>query len=70
MRGFNARIHMDGLSVCPEILESVWCQFCVPNSVLYVSMSKVMLQRPGIVASVRQGIATSVPQHVRVDWER
>ncbi len=36
---------------------------------LDISMTKIRLQCPGIVASVGERVATSMPKHVRVRFE-
>jgi hypothetical protein len=38
----------------------------VPNRVLNVFVSEVRLQRPRVVASVGECVATGMPQHVRM----
>jgi hypothetical protein len=53
----------------PEVFEPVRGQFGVPNRVLNVPMAKVRLQRPRVMARIRQGEAASVPEHVRVGLE-
>jgi hypothetical protein len=53
----------------PEVLEPHRRQFCVPHGVLNVSVTKVRLQRPGIVPLVGQRVTTGVPEHVRERFE-
>jgi hypothetical protein len=54
-------------SIPPESFESVRCQGGVSGRVL-VAMPQVGLQRPGIVAIVRQLVAARVPKHVGVGF--
>ena len=54
-----------GSDLPPEILESVRRQFGVPDGVLNVLVPQVGLQRPGILAVVRELVAARVAQHVR-----
>jgi hypothetical protein len=53
----------------PEVLEPIGRQLGVAHRVLDVLVTEPRLQRPGIVACIRQGIAAAVPQHVRKDRE-
>ena len=48
--------------VLPKPVEPTRCHLRVPNSVLYLPVSEIMLQRAGIVACVGQLEAASVPQ--------
>jgi hypothetical protein len=52
-----ARRHLWGKFSAPEVLKPIRCQFGVPNGVLNVFVTEPSLQRPGIVARVRQGVA-------------
>mgnify|MGYP003382024122 CR=1 FL=1 len=52
--------------VPPEPLEPVRRKLRVPHRVVDVLVSKVMLQRPGVVAIVGQLEPAGVPEHVRV----
>jgi hypothetical protein len=36
-----------------------------PNRVLDVFVAEPRVQRPGVVAGVRQGVAAAMPQHMR-----
>jgi hypothetical protein len=53
----------------PEILETVWRKLGVLHCVLDVLVPKIGLQRSGIVTVVRQLVAASMSQHVRVNLE-
>ena len=50
----------------PEILEARRRQLGIAHRVLDVLVAKPSLQRPRVVAGVRQGVAAAMPQHVRV----
>jgi hypothetical protein len=65
-----ARWHLCGKLSSPEVLNPIRCQLRVPNGVLDVFVAEPSLQRPGIVARVRQGVAAAVSQHVRMDRKR
>jgi hypothetical protein len=54
----------------PEVLKPIRCQLGVPNSVLDVFVAEPSLQRTGVVAGVRQGVAAAMAQHVRMDRKR
>jgi len=56
-------------SLSPEIPESSRRQFGVAHRVLDIAVTEVGLQRPRVVALVRQGEAAGVPEHVRVGLE-
>src|SRR5262245_47527871 len=51
----------------PEVLESVRRQLGVAHRVLDVLVTKVRLQRAGIVASIGQRVTGRVAEHVRLD---
>ena len=51
----------------PEVLKSIRRKFGVTHRVLDVFVAEPRLQRPGVVAGVRQGIAAAMPQHVRME---
>src|SRR5262249_42037983 len=53
----------------PEVLKSIRRKFGVTHRVLDVLVAEPSLQRPRVVAGVSQGIATCVPEHVRMDRE-
>src|SRR5262249_5858683 len=53
----------------PEVLKSIRRKFGVAHCMLDVAMAEPGLQRPRVVAGVSQGIATCVPEHVRMDRE-
>src|SRR5262249_44697383 len=53
----------------PEILEAIGRELGVAHGVLNIAMAEPSLQRSGVVASIGQGIAASMPQHVREDLE-
>jgi hypothetical protein len=50
----------------PKVFEPVRCQLGVPHRVLNVSVPEPSLQRPGVVAGVREGVAAAMLQHVRM----
>ena len=50
--------------VLPESVEPVWCKLGVPDRVLDVLVSQVMLDRPGVVAVVGELETTGVAEHV------
>ena len=56
-------------SVLPEIFESARRQVRVLRGVLYVVMTEVHLNRPSILAIIREVIAASMSQLVRVHGE-
>src|SRR5215831_13453374 len=56
-------------NLTPEILEPVRRKLSVAHCMLDVAMAEPGLQRPCVVAGVSQGIATCVPEHVRMDRE-
>src|SRR6516164_8888842 len=56
-------------SVPPKVLESVGRHFGVPDRVLDVLVSKVVLQGARVVAIVRELEPTGMAKHVRVDRE-
>src|SRR5262249_25631335 len=60
---------MRGANLTPEVLEPIRRKFGVAHGVLDVAMAEPGLQRPRVVAGVSQGIATCVPEHVRMDRE-
>src|SRR5262249_41074573 len=69
-------IRRGGASTCrsdrrlsPEVLKSIRRKFGVAHCMLDVAMAEPGLQRPRVVAGVSQGIATCVPEHVRMDRE-
>jgi hypothetical protein len=53
----------------PEVAEAGRRKFGIANRVLDVLVPEPSLQRPGIVACIRQGIAAAVPQHVGKNGE-
>src|SRR6516165_6525338 len=57
------------LSIPPKVLEAVGRQFGVPDGVLDVLVSKVVLQGPRVVTIVGQLKPASMAKHVRVDGE-
>src|SRR5262249_41059475 len=56
-------------SIPPKVLEPVGRQFGVPDRVLDVLVSKVVLQGPRVVAIICELEPTGVAKHVRVDGE-
>jgi hypothetical protein len=56
-------------ALLPEILKPSLRKLCVANRVLDRLMPKPILNCPRIVASVGQGVAAAVPQHVSMDLE-
>jgi len=54
----------------PEILKAGRAQFGISNCVLDVLVAQVRLQGAGVVSSVGQRVPASMPQHVRVYFER
>jgi len=62
------RIRPHGL-VSPESLEAVWCERSVASSVLNVLVSEIGLKRAGIVAVVRELIATGMAEHMGVSFD-
>ena len=54
-------------SVPPEPLEPLGRQFSIPHGVLDVLVPEVVLDRPGVVAVVRQFEAAAVAEHVGMD---
>jgi hypothetical protein len=50
----------------PEILKAIGRKLGIPDGVLDVLVPEPCLQRTGVVARVRQGVATAVAQHVRM----
>src|SRR5215469_9209677 len=54
----------------PEILEPIDGQLGIPDGVLDVLMTEVMLERASIVPIVRKLVSAGVPEHVRVNSER
>jgi hypothetical protein len=54
----------------PEVLKSIRGQLGVTYRVLDVFVAEPRLQCPGVVAGISKRVAATVPQHVRVDWER
>jgi hypothetical protein len=67
VRSSSAR---ENISLTPEILEPHRRQLRIPHRMLDVSMSKVSLEGSRVVASVRQRVAASMPEHMRVRLER
>jgi hypothetical protein len=57
-------------SVAPETLEAGRRQLGVAHRMRDVAVAPPILQRPRIVAGVRQGEAAGVPEHVAMDRER
>src|SRR5262245_51218976 len=53
----------------PEVFKPIRCQLGVPNGVLDVFVAEPSLQRTGVVARVRQGVAAAMSQHVRMYQE-
>jgi hypothetical protein len=53
----------------PKVLETRRGQLCIAHRVLDVFVPEVSLQRPRVVASVRQRVATGVAQHVWMGFE-
>ena len=53
-------------SVPPEVFESAGGQFGIADSMLNVFVSKIKLNRARVLAGVRQVLACSVAQHVRM----
>jgi len=51
----------------PEVLEPMRRQLGVAHRVLNILVPQPSLQRPCVVAGVRQGVAAAVAQHVRMD---
>src|SRR5262249_3148434 len=60
-----ASIQLDVL-ILPPALEPGRCQFGISDCVLDVLVTEVCLQPARVVALVREFVAASVPQHVRV----
>jgi hypothetical protein len=58
--------HVADVSTSPEILEPRRRQLGVSHGVLDVAMPQVSLQGARVVPFVRERIAASVPEHVRV----
>ena len=50
----------------PKVFETRWRQLSISYCVLNVFVSEVRLQRPRVVASVGECVATGKPQHVRM----
>src|SRR5262249_33273883 len=72
LAGARKRRHQDaqGLrSASPKVLEPVRRHFGVPDRVLNVLVSEVVLQRPRVVTIVGELEPTGVAKHVGVDWE-
>ena len=53
----------------PEVLESGWRQFGVPDRVAYVSMPEIVLNRSRIVAVANELVSGTVPEHVGMNLE-
>jgi hypothetical protein len=75
LAGELSRLRVVHLPTClpllpPEIFEPVRGEFGVTDLVLNVVVSKIGLQRPRVVAGIRQGEAAGVTQHVRVRLSR
>jgi hypothetical protein len=62
-------IKVSAVRSCPEILEPARRQLGVSHRVLDVAVAEVSLQRPRIVALVRQRKTAGVAQHVWVSLE-
>ena len=56
-------------STPPKVLEPIGCHVGVPNGVLDVLVSEVMLQGPRVVAVVGELEPTGMAKHVRLDRE-
>ena len=56
-------------SVLPERLEAIRRQFCIPDRMLNVPMTKVLLKRPRVVAVIGELEPAGMPEHVGVGWE-
>src|SRR5215471_17702079 len=56
-------------SAPPKVLEPIGCHVGVPDGVLNVLVSEVMLQGPRVVAVVGELEPTGMAKHVRVDRE-
>src|SRR5262249_18305030 len=54
----------------PEVLKAIRRKFGVTHRVLDVLVSEPDLERPSVVARVRQGVAAAMSQHVRMDRKR
>ena len=53
-------------SIFPEPVKPARCQLRVPDSVLNISVSQIMLDRPSILTIIRQFEAAAMAEHVRV----
>jgi len=56
--------------ILPEILESIRRELRVPHRVHDVSMSEVVLNRPGVVTVVGEFVAARMAEHVRMHRKR
>jgi len=56
--------------IFPEVFKPVRCHFSVPDSVLYVFMTKKVLNAPCVLALVSELKACGVPEHVWVYRQR
>ena len=56
-------------SILPEPIEPISRQFRIPDGMLDIPVSHVMLDRPGVMAIVGQLEAAPVTEHVRMDRE-
>ena len=71
-RGVAAATSRQGLVlVREEVLEPSRCQLRVPDRMPDILVAKIGLDRPRILASIRQRIARRVPQHVGMclEWQ-
>jgi hypothetical protein len=56
--------------VLPEISEPLGRKFAIPNSMLDVLVTEIVLQRPSIDTLISQLEPSRMPQHVGMDWKR
>ena len=56
-------------SVLPKSIEAIGCQFRIPDGMLNIPVSHVMLDSPGVVPVVGQLETAPMTEHVRMDRE-
>jgi hypothetical protein len=67
--GGTGQVLMSARLIPPESFETILRQRSITRGVLDVSVSEVSLERAGIVAVIRQLIATGVAKHVSVGFD-
>jgi hypothetical protein len=57
------------MSIGPESIEAVVCEFRVANSMRDIFVAQILLYSPRIVTIVRELVTACMSQHMRMDGE-